>query len=108
MHGWLNGEKLRSSKVRKQYKLIGLILVLIFVYITAGYRAMEQQHRLSDLRKEVRDKKFEYLTISSQLVNETRQSRVAKPETKIDIKQNAITKTNCRIILKSSKLSITN
>ena len=78
IQGWLNGEKLRSSKVRKQYKLIGLILVLIFVYITAGYRAMEQQHRLSDLRKEVRDKKFEYLTISSQLVNETRQSRVAK------------------------------
>ena len=78
IQGWLNGEKLRSSKVRKQYKLIGLILVLIFVYITAGYRAMEQQHRLNDLRKEVRDKKFEYLTISSQLVNETRQSRVAK------------------------------
>lgn len=78
IQSWLNGEMLRSSTIRKQYKLIGLILVLIFVYILSGYRAMEQQHRLSDLRKEVRDKKFEYLTISSQLVNETRQSRVAK------------------------------
>ena len=39
---------------------------------------MQQQHKLSDLRKEVRDKKFEYLTISSQLVRETKQSQIVK------------------------------
>ena len=76
LQGWLNGEKLRSEFVRKQYRLIALICVCVFIYILAGYQAMQQQHKLSDLRKEVRDKKFEYLTISSELVRETRQSQI--------------------------------
>lgn len=69
---------LRSEAVRKQYKLIGLIVFLIFVYILAGYHAAQQQHRLSDLQKEVKDKKFEYLTISSQLVTITKMSNLSK------------------------------
>lgn len=78
LQSWLNGEKLRSEFFRKQYKLIALICGCVFIYILAGYHAMQQQHRLSDLRKEVRDKKFEYLTISSELVRETKQSQIVK------------------------------
>ena len=72
----LNGEFLRSEWFRKQYKLIILICVLVFIYILAGYHSIQQQHRLSDLRKEVRDKKFEYLSLSTQLVNVTMQSSI--------------------------------
>ena len=78
IQGFLNGELLRSEWVRKQYKLIGLIAFLVFVYILAGYHSMQQQHQLTDLRKEVRDKKFEYLTLSTELVTVTRQSEVQK------------------------------
>ncbi len=76
IQGVLNGEFLRSERVRKQYKLFALIVVLVFFYILAGYRSMQQQHRLTDLRKEVRDKRFEYLTLSAELVSRTRQSQV--------------------------------
>jgi len=78
IQGLLNGEFLRSEWLRKQYKLIVLICVLVFIYILAGYHAMQQQHRLSDLRKEVRDKKFEYLSLSTQLVNVTRQTSIVE------------------------------
>ena len=78
IQGFLNGELLRSEWVRKQYKLIGLIVCLVFIYILAGYHSMQQQRRLSDLREEVKDKKFEYLTLSTQLVTVTRQSQVVK------------------------------
>ena len=78
IQGWLNGEFLRSEWLRKQYKLIALICVLVFIYILVGYQSMQQQHQLSDLRKEVRDKKFEYLSLSTQLVNMTRQSYIAE------------------------------
>ncbi len=78
IQGFLNGELLRSEWVRKQYKLIALIVGLVFIYILAGYRSMQQQRRLSDLRDEVRDKKFEYLTLSTELVTLTRQSQVVK------------------------------
>ena len=78
IQNWLSGDKLRSAWFKKQYKLIALIIVLIITYMLAGYHAAEQQHQLSDLRKEVRDKRLEYLTISTELVRTTRQSSVAK------------------------------
>jgi len=56
--------------------LIGLIVVLVFIYILAGYQAAKQQHRLTDTKKEMLDAKFRYMTISAELTNSTRQSKV--------------------------------
>ena len=33
IQSWLNGDKLRSQKIREQYPLIGLIVGLVFLYI---------------------------------------------------------------------------
>ena len=77
IQSWLNGEKLRSEKMKKQYPLLLLIAVLVFLYILAGYGAAKQQHRLTDLKKEMLDTKYEYMTISAELVKTTRQSPVA-------------------------------
>ena len=76
IQSWLSGEQLRSEFFRKQYKLIILIAVLLFVYILAGYNSMKQQRHLSDLKREVKMAKFEYLTISAQLAEQTRQSKI--------------------------------
>ena len=76
IQSWLNGDKLRSQKIRDQYPLIGLIVGLIFLYILTGYQAAKQQHRLTDTKKEMLDAKFRYMTISAQLTNTTRQSQV--------------------------------
>lgn len=75
---WLNGEILRSGWLRKQYKLIALLSILTFIYILGGYRSMQQHHRLSDLKSEVKDIKFEYLTISAKRSELTRQSQIER------------------------------
>lgn len=72
----LSGDILRSGWLREQYKLIALIAVLIFIYILGGYHSMQQHHRLTDLKNEVKDAKFEYLTISAEKVEKTRQSQI--------------------------------
>ena len=77
IQSWLNGDMLRSQKIREQYPLIGLIVGLVFLYILTGYQAAKQQHRLTDTKKEMLDAKFRYMTISAQLTNTTRQSQVA-------------------------------
>lgn len=77
IQSWLNGDKLRSKTLREQYPLIGLIVVLVFIYILMGYQAAKQQHRITDTKKEMLDAKFRYMTISAQLTNTTRQSQVA-------------------------------
>ena len=76
IQSWLNGDMLRSKKIREQYPLIGLIVGLVFLYILTGYQAGKQQHRLTDTKKEMLDAKFRYMTISAQLTNTTRQSQV--------------------------------
>ena len=76
IQSWLNGDLLRSKRIREQYPLIGLIVALVFLYILTGYQAVKQQHRLTDTKKEMLDAKFRYMTISAQLTNTTRQSQV--------------------------------
>jgi hypothetical protein len=78
IRAWLNGDKLRSRRLREQYPLIGLIVGLIFLYILTGYQSAKQQNRLTDTKKEMLDAKFRYMTISAQLTNTTRQSQVGK------------------------------
>lgn len=77
VQSWLNGELLQREWMKKQYKLIGLIGVLVFIYIACGYGSMKQQRYLSDLKKEVKDAKMEYLTISAKRVEQTRQSTIS-------------------------------
>lgn len=76
IQSWLNGDKLRSQKIKEQYPLIALIVCLIFIYILMGYQSAKQQHRLTDTKKEMLDAKFRYMTISAQLTNTTRQSQI--------------------------------
>ena len=76
IQSWLNGDKLRSKRVREYYPLVGLIVCLFFLYILIGYQSAKQQHRLTDTKKEMLDAKFRYMTISAQLTNTTRQSHV--------------------------------
>lgn len=76
IQSWLNGDRLRSQKIKEQYPLIGLIVGLIFLYILTGYQSIKQQHRLTDTKKEMLDAKFRHMTVSAQLTNATRQSQV--------------------------------
>ena len=78
IQSWLNGDRLRSQKIKEQYPLIGLIVGLIFLYILTGYQSIKQQHRLTDTKKEMLDAKFRYMTVSAQLTNATRKSQVVE------------------------------
>lgn len=72
----LSGDALVSEKVRSQYKIGGLIALYIIIYIFLDYRSKNQQLQLSDIKKEVRDKKYEYLTISTQRTYMARPSSI--------------------------------
>ena len=73
----LSGNVLNSRWFRSQYKLILLISGLIFLYIYSGYQSQRQQRMLSDLQKELQDVQLIHLTVSSELMDKTRQSSIA-------------------------------
>lgn len=74
----LNGDIFRNEKVAQQYPLLVLIGVFIFMSILMGFVSEWQYVRIGALKKELHDARNEELTISSELVNSTRQSAVAR------------------------------
>jgi hypothetical protein len=74
----LSGDFLSNGWLKRQYKLIILISILIFLHIYSDYQSQRQQKELSDLRKELMDAKMTHLTVSAELMEKTRQSSISR------------------------------
>lgn len=74
----LSGEVFLKQRVRANLPLAGLICLLFIVYIDCGYRAQKQQRQIADLNREIEAAHFEYLTLSAQLVEHSRQSFILR------------------------------
>ncbi len=65
------------QSIQKQWKLIALIVFFLIVYINSGYRCEEQRKQITVLQKQLVDLRYEYLTLSSELVDKSRQSNIS-------------------------------
>ncbi|ADQ79651.1 hypothetical protein Palpr_1505 [Paludibacter propionicigenes WB4] len=74
----LNGNILTKKFFQKQYGLIIMIAVLLFLYVDNRYQCENQQAREIELKKKIQDVKYESLTISAELMEISRQSNVMK------------------------------
>jgi len=74
----LSGEVFMKDKVRAQMPVALLICGLFILYIANGYRAQRQQKQIAELNRQLEQSHFEYLTLSAQLVEHSRQSFVLK------------------------------
>lgn len=77
LQGVLNGQVLTGAFFRRQYKVLALIVLGLFLYVWAGIRAQREHHHLTQLRKELQDAQNEQLTIHANLTDLTKQSEVA-------------------------------
>jgi len=71
-----DGSFMTKDALRRNLKLILLIVACIFVYISNHYAVIMKLSEIDTLQKELTDVKYEALTISSQLMRESRQSFV--------------------------------
>jgi hypothetical protein len=74
----LNGNILTKKFLQKQYGLIGMIAILMFMYVDNRYYCETQQAKEIELKKKIQDVKYESLTISAELMQISRQSNVLK------------------------------
>lgn len=70
----LNGEWLTHDFIKRQGKLVLLILAWMIVYIHASYRSKQQFIELDRIEQEIADTRYTYLQLSSELNQLTRQS----------------------------------
>ena len=76
--------------VVKQFLLIGLIAFCAFFYVDNRFYCEKQLAKEAKMKKEIRDLKYESLTISAELMKISRQSHVQKMinEKGIPLKEN--------------------
>jgi cell division protein FtsL len=74
----ISGSILTEDFFVKNTLFIGVMLVLMVLYISNRYSCIEQISKIESLQKELKDAKYEYQTISSELTGISRQSHVQK------------------------------
>lgn len=71
-----DGSFMTRDALRRNIKLILLVVACIFVYISNHYAVIMNLSEIDSLQKKLTDVKYETLIISSQLMRESRQSYV--------------------------------
>lgn len=74
----LNGDILTKKFISKQYGLVIMLSVLVFLYVDNRYAYETQLAKEIDLKKKIQDAKYESLTISAELMEISRQSNVMR------------------------------
>ena len=74
----MNGNILTKKFIQKQYLLLIMIVVLGFMYIDNRYYCETQMTKENQLQKQLKDIKYESLTISAELMEISRRSNVLK------------------------------
>ena len=72
----IGGDILANDFLRRQTKLLILIMVLTVLYIDNRYSAQQELIEIDKLKKELVDIKYDALTRSSELMEKSRQSRI--------------------------------
>ena len=72
----LGGGILKENFIVKHTKMIVLIVVLFFFYISNRYTCMIKIREIDSLQEQLKDLKYEALSISAQLTSNTRPSQI--------------------------------
>lgn len=72
----LGGGILKEDFIIKHTKMIVLVVVLIFFFIGNRYTCMQKLREIDRLQQQLRDVRFEALSISSELTGHSRQSQI--------------------------------
>lgn len=72
----LGGGILKEDFIVKHTKMIVLVVLLIFFFIGNRYTCMQKLKDIDELQQQLRDVRFEALSISSELTGHSRQSQI--------------------------------
>lgn len=72
----LGGGILKEDFVVKHTKMLVLIVLLVFFFIGNRYSCMQKLKEIDKLQQQLKDVRFEALSISSELTGNSRQSQV--------------------------------
>lgn len=72
------GDILTESIIINNMRFFVMLLIVIFVFISHRYTHLQKMSEIESLQRELKDAKYESLTISSSLTEASRQSEIEK------------------------------
>ena len=72
----LGGDILNTTVIRKQIWVIVIVVIFIIVYISNRYKCQQNMIKIDRLTRELKDAKYRALSSSSELTQQTRESKV--------------------------------
>ena len=72
------GNILTESFIINNMRFFAILLIIIFVFISHRYSYLQQMSEIERLQRELKDAKYESLTISSSLTEAGRQTEIEK------------------------------
>lgn len=74
----LGGDFLAYSWVRRQTNFVFFLAAMALVYIANSYYAEGMSRKIDDLNRELKELHYEYISTKSDLMQQTKQSEIAK------------------------------
>lgn len=72
------GRIISNDLLFRQWKNIGIFVILVFVYISNRYTCQQKMAEIGSLQRQLTEIRYEALTLSSELMGSSRQSQVKK------------------------------
>lgn len=72
----IGGGILKEDFILKHTRMLALIVVLLFFFIGNRYSCMQKLKQIDKLQQQLRDVRFEALSISAELTGNSRQSQI--------------------------------
>lgn len=84
----LSGGVLEKERTFRMFPFLLFLAFLAFVYITNDYTVESKVRKIDHLEQEVREMRYEYISVKSNLINISKQSQLAKRLKNLGIKEN--------------------
>ncbi len=84
----LGGGVLEKERAFRMFPFLLFLAFLAFIYITNDFTLESKVREVSHLQKEVRELRYEYISVKSNLITISKQSQLAKRLKKLGIKEN--------------------
>ncbi|MBO5975374.1 MAG: hypothetical protein J6U44_04980 [Paludibacteraceae bacterium] len=86
-----SGNIFQDKRFYKQIPFLATIILMMFFYIDNRYVCERQLEKISELEKQLVDREYQYLTISSLLIQSSQQSEVHEKVKKSNLNLNPLT-----------------
>jgi hypothetical protein len=87
-HEVLGGGVFEKERTFRMFPFLLFLSLLAFIYITNDFTLESKVREISRLQKEVKELRYEYISVKSNLITISKQSQLAKRLEKLGIKEN--------------------